>query len=127
MPAATNEHHPSLDEIMARFTEFATDNTDGPLSIRYVFTTRAEAVELLFDGDTDSHFSGEFADAAALVMVAAGRIVGHSAHRPAGRPPPRGSMLYQVIDPIDGLPMAWGIANTEPDLPALGDVHTVNS
>jgi hypothetical protein len=114
----------SLTTILARFTEFATINSaqHATLPISYVSTSRSAAAALLFRDHRAPSFTGSYGDLPALVLVASGDIVGHSARRPPSASPPRGACLYEVIDPDSGFVLSWGILTSVPDLSTLGDV-----
>jgi hypothetical protein len=55
------------------------------------------------------------------LVVMRGRFVGYGAKRPAGSPPPRGSVMTVTVDERTGTIAAYSIGQTAPDLASLGD------
>lgn len=118
---------PSLEQMLQSFADFAeTQGGSRPLSINYVTAARSTVASVLFDGDTDPSFTADMAGLPALVMVASGDFVGNSAKIPPGAAPPRGSEIFEVVDPADGGVMGWGINDVATDISSLGAVHTIS-
>jgi hypothetical protein len=98
-------------------TEAARLNGEpSPTAIRTVATTRAAAFTSVGAGADDVPATP------VQLVVAHGAFTGFEAKRPPGASPPRGHVLFLLIDSASGVVTDWGIGNIDPQARARAGV-----
>lgn len=97
----------------ALISELARLNGEpAPTGIRTVATTRAAAFAAL------GARADDVPQTPSDLVVAHGAFTGFLAKKPLGGPPPKGRVLFLLIDRASGTVTDWGIGDIDPRIPA---------